>query len=273
MGERKQGTVKKSGGEKQVTITLKLKDIILIAAIALAVIFCVLWLNARSEPVSEGTEPAQQEQQTEATQAELTEEDMDVSGVSLSGKRIIIDAGHGAPDVGSIAASSGVEEKDINLAIAQKLKGILEAEGVTVIMTREGDDALNADKELDFQAREKIILESNPDMFVSIHQNEFTDNAEASGPQVFYVAQGSVGKRLAVAIQDMLNYKLDPAEPRIPLDVAYRLLKTGTQPSCIVECGFLSNPDEEAKLVSEEYQQEMAQMVTDGIKLYVKRFD
>jgi N-acetylmuramoyl-L-alanine amidase len=277
--KRSDGNKNKKTKGKEISITLKVKDVILIAAVAAAVVFFLLWLAPQlggdgKKPAGDdaaiGEEPSD-EASAAPTVLDFSAEDMDVSAVDIKGKKIIVDAGHGGDDPGSLVASSGKPEKEINLEIAQKLKAILAAGGAEVIMTRETDAALAPTKEEDFVAREKIIAESNADMFVSIHQNEY-ETGEASGPQTFFVAQGSVGKRLAVAIMDMINYELDIQQPRIALPAAYRILKTGSQPSCTVECGFLSNPEEGEKLQTDEYQQTMAQAIADGIKLYVKRF-
>lgn len=198
--------------------------------------------------------------------------DLNVAGVSLAGKRIIVDAGHGGSDAGCTGVD-GRLEKEVNLEIAERLKSALEAEGVEVIMTRETDDAIAPTKEEDMAERVRIIETSNADAFVSIHQNEYEgdDARTMTGPQVFYAYQGTKGKKLAVAIQDMLNGTLEVDSPRMALDVPYDLLKPGTQPSCTVECGFFSNPEEEQLLQTEEYQEQLAGIITDGIKLYFKR--
>lgn len=194
---------------------------------------------------------------------------LDVAEISLQGKKIIVDAGHGGPDCGCTGVS-GRLEKEVNLEIAQCLQKRLEEEGVTVIMTRETDDAIAPTKEEDMAKRAKIIETSRADAFISIHQNEFQDSTVA-GPQVFYAYQGTPGKKLACAVQDMLNEVLQPEVPRMALDVPYDLLQPGGQPSCTVECGFFSNPEEEALLQTAEYQDKLADCITDGIKLYYQR--
>lgn len=259
---------------------VRLWQIIAITASALAVIFCVLWIRStqdnndnfsdetssfiiKLQNVSDPNESVPNENQYNP--------DLDVSGVSITGKKIIIDPGHGGDVPGGTTGVSGKLEKDVNLEISLKLKNLLENEGATVIMTRDTDSALGDTWEADMQARENIILENNADMFLSIHQNEF-ENESATGPQVFFVQQGSIGKRLAVCVQEMLNYELDIETPRIALEAAYRVLKPGSQPSCTVECGFMSNPEEDLKLQDETYQNKIAQAITDGIKLYVKQY-
>ncbi len=251
-----------------------------IAAAAAAVLFATLYFTAVAKPAtteepppSRAPEGRQPEEGNDGEEAALSA-GLDVTAISLEGKKIILDPGHGrGVSGGTTGVSTGAAECDTNLAIAQKLKALLEGQGAAVVMTREAADALNTNWELDMQAREQIILAENADMFVSIHQNEIPGNPEASGPQVFYHKQGSVGKRLAVAIQEMMNAQLEPEQARMALDnEKLRILKTGTQPSCIVECGFMSNAEEDELLQTDEYQQKVAQSICDGVKLYVKRF-
>lgn len=241
------------------------------AGLGAALIIVLATVNAAPSPAEVGEVSAE----PSSTQHQPTPEptiDLNVTGVSLQGKKIIVDAGHGGDDAGCTGVD-GRLEKEVNLEIAEKLKAALEAEGVEVIMTRETDAAIAPTKEEDMAKRVQIIEDSNADAFVSIHQNEYEgEDAEAmSGPQVFYAYQGTKGKKLAVAIQDMLNGTLEVDSPRMALDVPYDVLKPGTQPSCTVECGFFSNPDEEALLQNEEYQAQLAGIITDGIKLYFKR--
>ena len=237
--------------------------IIVWTAVACAgVIGLLIVINLLGPGSSEPAETAPRE----PTEAEL----MDVSGISLSGKKIIIDAGHGGFDAGCTGVD-GRLEKEVNLEIAQRLQAKLQAEGVETIMTRTTDDALAPSKEEDMNLRKQIITDSNADAFVSIHQNMFEEDPSKTGPQVFYAYHGTAGKDLALAVQAMLNYSLEIAEPRMALDVPYDVLIPGSQPSCTVECGFFSNAEEEAKLQTEEYQNELVEAIVNGIKLYYKR--
>lgn len=247
-------------------------EIILMAAVGCLAAALVLVIAGQAAPDNEAVhiEPSPTPAEHEPTPEPTV--DLNVEGVSIAGKRIIVDAGHGGTDHGCTGVD-GRLEKEVNLEIAFKLKDALEAEGAEVIMTRITDDAIAPTKEEDMAERIRIIETSNADAFVSIHQNEYEgDNAESmSGPQVFYAYQGTLGKKLAVAVQDMLNGTLDVANPRMALDVPYDVLKPGTQASCTVECGFFSNPEEEALLQTSDYQDRLAKIITDGIKLYFKR--
>ena len=191
-----------------------------------------------------------------------------------SRKRIAIDAGHGGADPGMIGCD-GIEEKGINLQIALKLKTILEDTGqYSVIMTREKDeglyetDAVNK-KVQDMQKRIALLAEQTPLLTVSIHQNSYQDPA-VCGPQVFYYESSLQGKLLAEKIQSCLNEKLEVKRPRkIKANTSYYLLKRSKGVLVIVECGFLTNPEEAALLQKEEYQEKISEAVADGIMEYI----
>lgn len=169
----------------------------------------------------------------------------------------------------------GLKEKGINLEISFRLKEILEKDGFTVLMTREEDKGLNDSsasnkKTQDMQRRIAFLNDTDPVLTVSIHQNSYSD-PEISGPQVFYYESSQEGKALAEALQDSLNQKLEPPRPRIVKgNTSYYLLKRSEGTLVIVECGFLTNPREAELLQSAEYQEQIAQAVSEGIQRYVK---
>lgn len=205
-------------------------------------------------------------------------------GRDIAGITVLIDAGHGDTDVGTIGAFTGRYEKDVNLEIALKLRGALEERGVTVLMTRADDAPLGppeeADislrKENDMLKREEIIEGAGADIFISIHQNSFEDETVA-GPQIFYLKNADTGevdedgKTLAEAIQAAMNEELGVAKPRQAISSNLRLLKKGNHPACLVECGFFSNEEEERLLQTEEYQQRLVEAIVKGIEAYVRR--
>lgn len=186
---------------------------------------------------------------------------------------IVIDCGHGGDDPGMIG-SSGINEKVLNLVYGKKLKELLEAQGYQVVMTRETEDGLydaqkSNKKAQDMQRRVAIITESKPLLAVSIHQNSYPD-ASVAGPQVFYYEHSTEGEKLAKAIQDAMNTELNIARPRVQKgNTSYYILKRSEAVTVIVECGFLSNPAEEAKLQEEDYQDMVAKAVCDGILDYL----
>ena len=188
---------------------------------------------------------------------------------------VVIDAGHGGDDPGKIGIN-GALEKEINLQVAEKLKAFLEASDVKVVMTRTTDGGLydeNASnkKVQDMKQRIQIIEEAQPQLAVSIHQNSYSD-PQVKGPQVFYYEDSEGGKELALAIQENMNRKLSIARPRVAKgNRTYYLLKRSPGVINIVECGFLTNPEEAALLQTEKYQRKVAEAVADGIVTYLKK--
>ncbi|BFL48570.1 N-acetylmuramoyl-L-alanine amidase [Lactonifactor longoviformis] len=188
-------------------------------------------------------------------------------------KVIVVDAGHGGIDPGVIGIG-GLKEKDINLQIAKKVKKKLEKEGYTIVMTRTKDEGLyeentNNKKVQDMQNRCNLIKEKKPVMTISIHQNSYPD-ASVCGPQVFYFTHSAEGAKLGKSIQDQLNTYLEVARPRVEKgNSTYYLLKKSEGVLTIVECGFLTNPDEAAKLQTKEYQDKVAEAVCQGVLEYL----
>ncbi len=189
---------------------------------------------------------------------------------------IVIDAGHGGRDGGKVSVDNVTYEKDINLAIAYKLKTYMEAEGITVIMTRETDDGLYLEsdsnkKAADLRRRIEIIDRAAPRLVVSIHQNSYHESY-VCGAQTFYYTTSGEGKRLAETIQAQLRLSLDPDNDRqAKANNSYYLLKKTTAPIVIVECGFLSNPEEAALLATEDYQDRVAFQIHLGIMQYLNQ--
>lgn len=187
---------------------------------------------------------------------------------------IIIDAGHGGNDPGKVGVN-GALEKDINLALALKLKPILENKGYEVILTRDSDMALADEnssnkKQEDLSNRIQIMEDANPIFTISLHQNSYSD-ASVSGPQVFYYSNSDAGKQLAQSVQSSLNDTLEVASPRqIKANDDYYLLKKSPTPTIIVECGFLSNPTEAALLVDNMYQDKLVRAIYLGLCDYLE---
>lgn len=188
-------------------------------------------------------------------------------------KVIAVDPGHGGADPGMVGVS-GLEEKGINLEIAGKLERVLTDKGYHVVMTRKEDQGLYDSsapnkKSQDMQRRIAFLEKASPVLTVSIHQNSYSDPG-IKGPQVFYYETSREGKRLAQEVQESMNRKLLPERPReIKGNTSYYLLKRSKGTLIIVECGFLTNPEEAALLQKEEYQQKVAQAVADGIESYL----
>lgn len=181
---------------------------------------------------------------------------------------VVIDAGHGGHDPGKVGVNDALE-KDINLQIAQKVKKHLEKNGIQVIMTRE-DDVMEDTKLEDMKKRVALINEIKPAITVSIHQNSYSD-ASVKGAQVFYYTGSEVSKGAAEIMQQELR-KVDSGNTRqIKANDNFYMLKKTEVPTIIVECGFLSNSGEAEKLVSEEYQEQMAQAICSGVMTWISK--
>ncbi len=186
---------------------------------------------------------------------------------------IVIDVGHGGFDAGKVGVH-GEKEKDINLQIAMKLKDALEAKGMQVVMTRDKDKGLYDEdagnkKVQDLQRRCDLINEQKPLMTVSIHQNSYT-SPDIKGAQVFYYTTSTESKKLAEIIQAALIEQVDPKNHReAKSNDSYYMLKKTSSPIVIVECGFLSNPQEAEKLCEETYQQQLVEAIRFGIFKYL----
>ncbi len=184
-------------------------------------------------------------------------------------KTVIIDAGHGGED-GGASSRSGLVEKHVNLSIAEALRDMLKVNGVNVIMTRD-EDKLLYDRNVDFEGRKKkldhaarlCIMQNTEDaVFVSIHMNSFT-NPKYSGLQVWYSQNDTASRTLADNIQSNNQKLLQPENTRKikAATSAIFLLNKATCPAVLVECGFLSNPEEAARFETEEYRQKVAFML------------
>ncbi|MEA4815735.1 MAG: N-acetylmuramoyl-L-alanine amidase CwlD [Lachnospiraceae bacterium] len=189
---------------------------------------------------------------------------------SVDKKVIVIDAGHGGYDPGK-SGKIGEDEKDINLKISGYLTEYLEQGGAVVVLTRNEDTALGSAKKEDMKQRKNIVNESDADIMISIHQNAFTSSV-VKGAQVFYHESSEKGKLLSECVQKRLVEKLDPSNKRqAKQNKNYYVLRTTEIPAAIIECGFLSNAEEEKLLNDEEYQQNVAWAIYIGILDYFEK--
>ena len=184
---------------------------------------------------------------------------------------IVIDAGHGGHDGGAVGRTTEVTESYLNLQFALKLKSICEEYGFNVVLTRKDMNGLYSafatnKKRSEMEKRMEIIEDANPDLVVSIHMNSFS-NTSARGAQVFYAETHPEYEEFAQKVQDALNAKIDNAKKTAKSSDFY-VINTTPIPSILVECGFLSNPEEEALLVSEEYQKDFCYVLFYGILSY-----
>ena len=200
---------------------------------------------------------------------------IDTVSLPVTEKVIVIDAGHGIPDEGA-QSSKGTTEAETNLKIALKLQNLLEQSGSTVILTRSDENAiydidsktLRQKKISDIHNRVKIGNESSADIFVSIHLNKIPQS-QYDGWQTFSKEGNEQGAKLAKEIQNSLNETIEKDNNRIAksIDNVY-IIKHVEIPTTIVECGFLSNPDEEQLLLNDDYQNKLAWGIYNGIINY-----
>lgn len=193
----------------------------------------------------------------------------------VSNKVIVLDAGHGSPDGGAESAN-GVHEDDINLAITLKVQNLLEQSGATVILTRSDENGiydldkktLREKKVSDIQNRVKIGNESSADIFISIHLNKIPQS-QYWGWQTFYRKEDAESKKIADSIQNSLKTTIQRENDRVALGIDnIYIVKNVNIPIGIVECGFLSNPEEEQLLQQDEYQDKLAWGIYTGIMDY-----
>ena len=187
------------------------------------------------------------------------------SSVRMGGATVIIDAGHGGEDGGAVS-SQGTIESGINLAIACKLDDLLHLYGVSTVMIRREDISLHDDsaktlrekKRSDLETRVQMVNETENGILISIHQNMYS-SPNLSGAQVFYADEGS-SMEWARVTQENLRKALDPENQRQAARISdsIYLMKHITRPGILVECGFLSNPEEEKRLSKDTYQTKIA---------------
>ena len=194
-----------------------------------------------------------------------------------NGKTVILDAGHGIPDEGA-QSRNGITEAKINLSITLKTKELLEQSGYKVILTRTDDNAIydsncntiKEKKNSDLRNRVKIGNNSNADIFVSIHLNKIPQE-QYWGWQTFFKKGNEQSENLATCIQNNIANVIQKENKRVPLKIDnIYIIKNIKIPTTIVECGFLSNAEEEKLLQDEEYQNKLAQGIYEGINEYFK---
>lgn len=208
---------------------------------------------ATVEPDTELTEKAEVLDDTVFKQ-ELEEEE---PGVPV----IVLDPGHGGEDEG--CASEGVWEKDVNLAISKLVQGKLLALGYQVIMTREDDTYIA------IEDRVKFANENQADIYVSIHQNS-SEDAGVGGLEVWFEGDDAQrdNKRLAQLIHKETIQSTGAVERELCGDADFHVTGKTDMPACLIETGFLTNAAEREKLVSEEYQEKLAEGIAQGVELY-----
>jgi N-acetylmuramoyl-L-alanine amidase len=184
---------------------------------------------------------------------------------------VVIDAGHGGID-GGVVGVSGTKESDLNLIYAKALGDAFKARGFRVVYTRTDKGGLygaptKGFKRRDMIARRDIIKNANPDLMLSVHMNRFSD-AKRRGPQVFFQNKSDNGRLLAQSLQTSLNNFTGNHHTALSGDF-YVCRCVPAVPSVIVECGFLSNFEEEQQLLTLEYCQQLVEVIFSGAMLYL----
>lgn len=188
---------------------------------------------------------------------------------------VVLDAGHGGKDPGKVGINGSIES-EINLKIVKKLKTYLEEKGVRVVLTRQDENGLYDEndsnkKKSDMIKRCEIVNNISPDILVSVHQNSYSSEG-VKGAQVFYFKNSNNGEKIAEIIQKHLVEEVDQNNGRQHKENNnYYILKNVNCPAVIVECGFLSNYTEAELLVSEQYQQKLAEAIGNGVLEYMEK--
>ncbi|MBC8014329.1 MAG: N-acetylmuramoyl-L-alanine amidase [Sporomusaceae bacterium] len=186
----------------------------------------------------------------------------------LKNKVITLDPGHGGSDPGAIGPNK-IQEKTITLAVAQKVKTLLEKAGAKVLMTRKTDVDVfgpNASAVDELQARTAVANKNKSDAFVSIHINAFT-NPIVGGVSTYYYRKSSYSAMLAKSIQDNLAKTVNLQDRGINA-AGFYVLKRTEMPAVLAELGFISNPSEEKMLTIPQNQQQMAQGIVQGLESF-----
>ena len=177
-------------------------------------------------------------------------------------KLIVIDAGHGDEDPGS--SISNVDEKDLNLQIALKLKSALEEEGYEVMMTRSDDTYLTLTERAEF------ANEVEADLFISIHQNSYIDDSTVSGIEVYYneSTKTELDEVLAQFIQTELVETTGARDRGIRAYDELVVTRKTEMPACLVELGYMTNKSELSLLQSDAYQYKLVTGMVNGINQF-----
>jgi N-acetylmuramoyl-L-alanine amidase CwlD len=189
----------------------------------------------------------------------------------LSGRVIVVDAGHGGLDGGAVGGDT--VEKELNLAIARDLRDYLQESGALVVMTRDSDDDLADEnytgrhKTQDLLRRADLIEKAHPDAVISVHMNAIP-SARWHGAQTFYYPKSMENQKFARFIQDSIRKTLNNTDRYAkPIGHVY-ILKKAIPPAALVEVGFLSNSQERSQLIQQSYQKKVATAISLGILRY-----
>lgn len=251
--------------------SLYILSAIIIMALVTPAVLCTLWLknDESSHSTSQSSGFSEKNESGGMSNGQNSGEAVKGEPSGSSEFVVLIDPGHGGYDPGKVSPD-GVNEKDINLAISQKLRGALTAAGCQVYMTRETDTSLNSSdaankKNSDLRYRTHMAEEVGADLYLSIHQNSYSAEY-VHGAQVFYYSTSAGGKALAECIQRHLISDADPSNTRAAKgNSEYIVLAESPCTALIIECGFLSNAEECRRLGTEDYQSAIAAAIAAAV--------
>ncbi|MBS7298426.1 MAG: N-acetylmuramoyl-L-alanine amidase [Eubacteriales bacterium] len=199
--------------------------------------------------------------------------DRNTFGVEGGALKVIIDAGHGLPDGGAVGANGSIEA-DLNLDIAKMVAEVMQGKGIDTIMIRNDKEGIREEgssswsKIKDMRLRLEKLRKADADLFVSIHMNHFP-MSDVSGLRLFYAANHKEIKPLAENIQLRMSELTGAKVTAVrAADKSLFLMKSPPIPAILIECGFISNPAEEKKLMNEEYRAKIAWAIADTIERY-----
>jgi N-acetylmuramoyl-L-alanine amidase len=190
---------------------------------------------------------------------------------ALSDKLVVVDAGHGGAATGAAGHGQNgtVYEKTITLAIAMRLRTILEQAGARVVVTRDSD------VDIPLYDRPKLANTIGADLFISIHNDSTPHNRPASGTTTYYHSTDPSSRALAVCVQDAVRAVTGlPSKGALSDTVLYAsglaVLRNSTMPAVLCEVAYINNSADRSKLVDPDFQQRVAQAMCDGLKNYVE---
>ncbi len=181
---------------------------------------------------------------------------------------VLVDAGHGGFDGGASGIDTGVQESELNLQVALLVAEALEDAGVRVLMTRTEKGALGGTKREDMARRGELLTTEGADAAVSIHMNKFSDR-KVRGPMAYYQAGAKAGQALAQCVIDRLTEAMG-LKSRLANPGNNFVTRVPACPAVLVECGFLSHPEEERLLQEEAYQKAIAEAIARGVLAYLE---